>query len=419
MGILGKFINSPTSVDVSEDPVARMINNGDTIQDLNEFCSPITQLAYQKFAIELCIDLIATYVARTDWRYYSKKKHTSHQLESLLNVRPNPVQTSNEFFKHWVSEMLWNQQALVVSHKNSLYIASEYQVNMPSFDSLNFTEVRIFDKEAPKTKYSQSEAFLLTMQNRDLFSLMRAFQRQYGELLQSSVDGYQSNRTKRYVMSNPTYRAGTTEVQDKFNEMLERNLRSFVTATGKSAVYAKPKDLELEDFSDKQIGTAGDTRSLMKDIFERTANAFHIPPAYLFGETLTEAQLQAMLRDAILPLVELFQQGFNDFQFNETQYRGGTRIKADTMKLQLVDLNKVGTFIKNVLPTGTLTLGDISERYLQGDALPDDIADLRLITKNYATVEDFVSGNVQADSTQEPSNPLEPTNDNEGNESNE
>lgn len=392
MGILGSVLGSKN--DLSHDPVAQLINNGDTIQDLNGICEPLTQLAYQKFAIELCIDLLATYVARTDWRYYEKKKHTSHQIESLLNVRPNPVQTSTEFFKHWVSEMLWNQQALVVQHNNSLYVASEYTVNMPSFDSLNFTDVYIFDKKAPKQRYSQSEAFLLNMQNGDLFSLLRSYQRQYGKLLQSAVDGFQTNKTKRYIMTNPTYRAQTTEVQDRFNEMLERNLHAFANGTGKASLYAKPKDVELEDFSDKQIASASDARGLMEDIFNRTANAFHIPPAYLYGQTLSENELQAMLRDAVLPLVELFQQGINDFQFKELQYRNGTMVKADTMRLQLVDLNKTGTFIKNVLPTGVLTLGDISERYLQGDALPADIADLRVITKNYATVEDFVSGNV-------------------------
>lgn len=407
MGIFGSFFGSR---DVSNDPVAQAIQTGDTIQDLNNmFCMPMVQLAYQKFAIELCVDLLATYVARTDWRYYAKKKHTPHKIESLLNVRPNPVESSNEFFKHWAYEMLMNGEALIVQVDDSIYIASEYNVNMPSFDRLTFSDVYIFDKAAPKLVYDQSEAFLLRLQNRDLTSLMRAFQRQYGELLQSSVDGYQSNRTKRFIMTNPDYRTMNTEVQETFNKMLEANLKQFATATGKSAVYAKPENVVLEDFSDKQIGTAGDTRSLMRDIFERTANAFHIPPAYLFGDTLTETQLQAMLRDAVLPLVELFQQGFNDFQFKEVTYRGGTMVKADTMKLQLVDLNKVGTFIKNVLPTGTLTLGDISERYLQGDAMPDDLADVRLITKNYATVENFLNGDVtETPATTEESNPTEP-----------
>lgn len=417
MGILSRFTGSGN---VSNDPVVGAIKTGDTIQDLNNmFCNPITQLAYQKFAIEMCVDLIATYVARTDWRYYKNKKHSSHQLESLLNVRPNPVQTSTEFFKQWVYELLMNQQALIVQINNNLYVATDFVANLTNFDKLTFTDVWIFDKQAPKKTYTQKEAFIVTPQSGDLFSLMRSFQKQYGDLLQSSVDGYQSNRTKRFIMTNPMYRTQNTEVQETFNAMLEANLKSFATATGKSAVYAKPQEVTLEDFSDKQIASASDTRLLMKDIFDRTANAFHIPPQYMFGDTLTEMQLQTLLRDAVLPIVELFQQAFNDYQFTESQYRNGTLIKADTMKLQLVDLNKVGTFIKNVLPTGTITLGDISERYLQGDALPDDLKDVRLITKNYATVEQFMNGDVVEQNTpteEEPEIPISEESESEINE---
>lgn len=410
MGIFGTLLGSR---DLSNDPIAQHITSGDTIQDLNnEFCMPMVQLAYQKFAIELCVDLLATYVARTDWRYYQKKVHTSHKLESLLNVKPNPIETKIEFFKHWAYEMLMNGEALIVQVEDSIYIASEYTATMPNFSSIVFNDVYIFDQQAPKKVYTKDDAFLLRLQNRDLTSLMKTFQRQYGELLQSSVDGYQSNRTKRFIMTNPDYRTMNTEVQETFNKMLETNLKSFATATGKSAVYAKPENVTLEDFSDKQIASASDTRSLMQDIFDRTANAFHIPPAYLFGETLTEAQLQAMLRDAVLPLVELFQQGFNDFQFKEVTYRGGTMIKADTMRLQLVDLNKVGTFIKNVLPTGVITLGDIAERYLQADALPEEIADLRVITKNYSKIEDFVNGEIaQTETTVTETEPEVPLSD--------
>lgn len=417
MGILSRFTGSNN---VSNDPVAQAIQTGDTIPDLNNmFCNPMTQLAYQKFAIEMCVDLIATYVARTDWRYYKNKKHSSHQLESLLNVRPNPVQTSTEFFKQWVYELLMNQQALIVQINNNLYVATDFVANLTNFDKLTFSGVWIFDKQAPKKTYTQKEAFIVTPQSGDLFSLMRSFQKQYGDLLQSSVDGYQSNRTKRFIMTNPMYRTQNTEVQETFNAMLEANLKSFATATGKSAVYAKPQEVTLEDFSDKQIASASDTRLLMKDIFDRTANAFHIPPQYMFGDTLTEMQLQTLLRDAVLPIVELFQQAFNDYQFTESQYRNGTLIKADTMKLQLVDLNKVGTFIKNVLPTGTITLGDISERYLQGDALPDDLKDVRLITKNYATVEQFMNGGVVEQNTpteEEPEIPLSEESESESNE---
>lgn len=416
MGILSRFTGSNN---VSNDPVAQTIQTGDTIPDLNNmFCNPMTQLAYQKFAIEMCVDLIATYVARTDWRYYKNKKHSSHQLESLLNVRPNPVQTSTEFFKQWVYELLMNQQALIVQINNNLYVATDFVANLTNFDKLTFSGVWIFDKQAPKKTYTQKEAFIVTPQSGDLFSLMRSFQKQYGDLLQSSVDGYQSNRTKRFIMTNPMYRTQNTEVQETFNAMLEANLKSFATATGKSAVYAKPQEVTLEDFSDKQIASASDTRLLMKDIFDRTANAFHIPPQYMFGDTLTEMQLQTLLRDAVLPIVELFQQAFNDYQFTELQYRNGTQIKADTMKLQLVDLNKVGAFIKNVLPTGTITLGDISERYLQGDALPDDLKDVRLITKNYATVEQFMNGDVveQNTPTEEPEIPLSEESESESNE---
>ena len=362
--------------------------------DINEYCKRTVDLSYKRLAIEIAVDLIGNAVARVDWKEFKNNKEQNGLVSSLLNSEPNKQETSSLFFKKLTRKLLLDQEVLIVPHKGFLYIADDFTREFVSFDKVAYHTICINGMKAPNRVYYDKDVIYMNYGNEMLRRFLDAYMAQYTDLVSASEAGFKGNKTRRFVLSSDQYRAQLTDVQKEFNEMMEQQLTQFMNADGKASLYAKPKNVELEDMSDKNYMLATDTRNLVRDIFEMAANAFHIPPEYMLGGQVTQIVVDNFLVNSVYPIVDMFKEAFNNYQYPELTRRKGTGIRPDTTKSRIVDLKTIGTFIAQVFPTGALTLNDIVTKYLQLDSLPEDIADTRVITKNYSELGSFISGDV-------------------------
>lgn len=363
-----------------------------SIIDLNDFCNKLEEINFHRLALETAIDLIGNAVARVDWNHFQQRKITDSLLTTTLNGSPNQLQTSTEFFKQLVRTLLLNGEVLILEINNELYVADQFQRNFINFKTVTYSGITINDLEAPKKIYNMSEAIYLSMSDTNIRAYLESYMVKLNELTSSSITAYMNNKTRRFVISSDMVRANLTEVQKEFNEMMETQLASFISSNKPSAIYAKPKNSELLDMSDKNFIQMYDTRGILEDIFKTVANTFHIPPEYMLGGQINQLIVDNFLVNAVYPIVDLFKEGFNNHQFSELERRNGTLIKPDTSKSRIVDLKTIGTFVAQVFPTGAITLNDVATKYLQLDELPEDLRDIRVITKNYSELEQFVEG---------------------------
>lgn len=363
-----------------------------SIIDLNDFCNKLEEINFHRLALETAIDLIGNAVARVDWNHFQQRKITDSLLTTTLNGSPNQIQTSTEFFKQLVRTLLLNGEVLILEINNELYVADQFQRNFINFRTVTYSGITINDMDAPKKIYNMSEAIYLSMSDTNIRTYLESYMVKLNELTSSSITAYMNNKTRRFVISSDMVRANLTEVQKEFNEMMETQLASFISSNKPSAIYAKPKNSELQDMSDKNFIQMYDTRGILEDIFKTVANTFHIPPEYMLGGQINQLIVDNFLVNAVYPIVDLFKEGFNNHQFSELERRNGTLIKPDTSKSRIVDLKTIGTFVAQVFPTGAITLNDVATKYLQLDELPEDLRDIRVITKNYSELEQFVDG---------------------------
>lgn len=247
-------------------------------------------------------------------------------------------------------------------------------------------------KDAPKKVYNMQESIYLTYADTNIRAYLESYMKLLNDLASTASTAYKNNKTRRFVLGSDHIRSNLTEVQQNFNKMMEQQLASFISSSKASAVYAKPKNAELVDMSDKNFMMINDSRGIITDIFTTVANTFHIPPEYMLGGALNQVIVDNFLINAVYPVVDLFKEGFNNQQFSELERRNGTLVKPDTTKSRIVDLKTIGTFIAQVFPTGALTLNDIVTKYLQLDELPDEIGNTRVITKNYSELDQFING---------------------------
>lgn len=383
MGIFSRFLGFSSE----------MMNDGQgNIIDLNDFCHRIEIASYHRLAMEMAIDLIGNAVARVDWKHYKKHEEQESLLTSRLNGEPNRLETSTEFYKKFTRRLLLHNEVLVVEINNELYVADDFEREQVTFNSVSFKCVTINGKKAPKQCYTMKEAIYVTYADENIRLFLEGYMVLLNDLASSAVEAYKSNKTRRFVLSTDLVRANLTDVQKDFNALMEQQLASFISSQKASAIYAKPKNTELVDMSDRNFIHSTDARGTIEDIFKTVANTFHIPPEYMLGGSVTQVVVDNFLVNAVYPIVDLWKEAFNNHQFSETERRKGTMIKPDTTKSRIVDLNTVGNFIRNVFPTGALSLNDVVTKYLQLDPLPEYIGDTRVITKNYSELDAFVNG---------------------------
>lgn len=359
-------------------------------QEVKDLCEGTKKLSLMELVIEQTVDLISNTVARTEFTTYTNGKRSPSVLGIRLNKIPNGYQTSQLFIKRLTKDLLLHGEALIVKDgDNSLHLADSFNWSWLSYDTREFTNTTV-NGIPYKKKLSQSDVIFIELDNSRLVLLLRRFSRELQELLDVASNSFANNKTKRFAMVSETYRAQLTEVQSKFNELLERNLLNFASGGTQAKVYSLPKGVELKDFSDNQLQSSSDVRGLTQDVYNTVSSAFHVPVSMLLGQQPTSNERDEYLLNAVFPIIDTITNSVNNHEFTLSQQNKGTLVKANKTKLKLVDLVTLGNFISQVLPTGTITLGEIAEDFLNVDRLPQELADLRLITKNYAKVDDFL-----------------------------
>lgn len=389
------FLNSALGLDLPWK------NNATSIQEINEVCSPLEIVGYRKLAIEIAMDLIGNSVSRVEWRKFQKGKQKHDNVEYLLNHKPNRFDSKQTFSKKLTRRLLLDRKALVIPITGELYLADSFHVDFKDFNRVEFTSVMINGHNAPRTTYDQNTAIYINYENAFLTTFLNAYQKDYDGLVKSATDGYQSNKLRKYYLDSDAFRAQDTKRQAEFNALVEQNFKSFIQSTRRASVYAKPKGYDIKKLEDAQQETANDVRNLINDVFQTTGNAFHIPPTLMLTGDATQVQTDNYLMFAVYPIIDAFMQAFNNFNYKESDINEETLIKYDVSKTKVIDLTTTADFVSKVFPTGALTLNDVIVKYLNLDTPPKDIGNVRVITKNYDKVENFVNGEVTPTETVE------------------
>ena len=379
---------------IFNDGIPWQDDNTATIDDFNAICKPVDIIGYRKLAIEIAVDMVSNSFASVIWNSYEAGKQVKNKSHEQLNIAPNPTENSQDFMKRIARRMLLNNEALIVPNGTSeLYLAdSGFTRQFTGFNVVNYTNVKINSFDAPRSLYVNNDVLYLTLHNKQLINFLKKYQADVDAMVKSAKSSYQSNKLKKYYIESDAFGSQTTKDQKARNDLITANMKEFLTSPQGTTVYGKPKGYEIHQLQDNQLETASDMRNLIQDVFSMTANAFHIPPEMMFGGTVNQMIIDNYIVNAVNPLIETFNTGFNVYNYSTTELNNSTQVKADTSRIRLTDLSTVGDFIQKVFPTGALTLGDVITKYLNLDEPEDEIKDLRVITKNYGTVQQFLDG---------------------------
>ncbi|MCL6573159.1 MAG: phage portal protein [Bacillus sp. (in: Bacteria)] len=346
------------------------------------------QLAIEIFAIHSAINLIASSISKCEFKTYSKGTELKGEDYYLWNIEPNKNQNSSQFLQELVSKLLFENECLVLEINGQLIIAdsffqNEFAINENYFDSV------IRGTWSSNRTYKMSEVMYFKLGNTDIRALLSNLMLGYNNLLNMSMTKYKRSGGRKGILDINAVASGDKNFQTKFNDLMNNRFKSYFES--ENAVLPLLNGYTYEEQggegSKKSTSEIADIAIITKEIFERVAQAFKIPPALLRGDIADIGATTAnYLTFCVDPICDMLGEENNRKRFRKQHYLEGTYLLVDTTSIRHIDLFSISEAFDKLIASGGYSIDELIVK--SGDVpLNTDYSKQHYITKNYQKIE--------------------------------
>lgn len=364
-----------------------------------------SEVAYQKLAIEMCLDLICNAMAKVEYKTYEKGKNKKESLYYLLNIKPNSKQNATQFYSKVVRKLLLENKAVLIDvGKDELFLADSYTIEQQAIKGDIYRDVHIDNKSIrdnsvnqyvnPESEgvilngpYKEQDIIVLNLEDSEIKKCIDNFVTSYSHLVSSSINAYKRKNAMRVTVSGDFFGRVDNKQVEKSNKQMTSQFKPWFEADKSGSAFLLKNNYKIADYSNKGTNDSKDTRDLIDSIFEMTARAFHIPKGLINGDVAgVSEQIDMFLMFAINPLVQLITDEFNGKLFDKEDYLNGNCIKHNTNDIKLFDFSKIAAACDKLFAISSLSADDIRE-ILGMDLINEEWSKKYYVTKNYSEAE--------------------------------
>ena len=351
------------------------------------------QAYFKELGLQIAISYIANTISKCEFKVYENGEEVKNELYYMLNVNPNPNQSSSQFLNALVTRYYRKGEVLVYpdSRKNRLYVADGFSMEEKPLTENIFSNISI-ENETLTRKYKASDVFYFRLDDVQIKRLIDGAFEQYSTVMQAAIDGFIRRNGKKYKLVLDQYKAGDPEFQKIYNDYLKKQLESFVNAS--SAVYPQFKNQDLQEFDKTAATNAGgsaDVIAVRKEMFDVIAQAFKIPLSMMYGNiTNINDMINMFLTFTIDPLADMLGEEITRKMYPFKDWQKGNYVKVDTSSISHVDILDVADKVMNVIGSGVVCIDEVRSR-IDMPPLNNDLGKHHFVTRNYATPEEVLT----------------------------
>lgn len=350
---------------------------------------------YKELALYIAKSYIANALSKCEYKVYKNGQEVHDELYYLLNVEPNPNQNSSQFINKLINKLYDKNEALVIKHKNYIYVADSFSIDEIPLKENQFTCVTVENHTFSKP-FKASEVFYFKLDDKRVKDLIDGLYETYGQLFNCAVSAYRRTNGRKYKLVLDNIQAGDQKFAEQFNGVIKTQLKNFIE--NDNAVYPQFKGTDLQDVSGNGNQNADDVLKLRKEIFDVTAQALKIPLPMMYGNITNMAEIvKVFLTFTIDPLADMIEEEFtrktNTF---ETWKNTKSFVMVDTSLINHIDIFDIADKLDKVLATGIFSIDDLL-KLLDRQPLGTELGSKHFITKNYADVEKEQQGGEQVE----------------------
>jgi HK97 family phage portal protein len=358
----------------------------------------LDQLAFKELALQIGVSYIANTLSKCEFKTYRDGEEVQEELYYKLNVSPNPNQNSSQFINKFVEQYYYHGGAVIVNHKNNLYCADSYTLDDSNPLADTVFEGVVFGNTEIKNRYKSREVFHIQLDNKKVKDLVDSMYLEYGKVMDLALASYKRTNGARYKLLLSRYKAGDPEFQKQYEDIVSKQLKSYME--NPNSVYVQHEGYDLQAEENGGRGNTSDIIAMRRETFEVVAQALKIPLSMMYGNITNMDQIvQVYLSICIDPLADMISEELTRKYFSYEEWKAGCRVVVDTSCINHVDILAVGDDVDKLIASGAFTIDDVRKR-LNHAPLNTEFSGKHFITKNYTPVEEALKA-----SDSEPSAP--------------
>lgn len=369
------MLTGKKTVEISSEDVEHFIERYDT-----------TALEVEEFAIHAAINLIAGAISKCEFRTFENKKEIFSSEYYLWNVQPNINQNSSQFLQELISRLLYFNECLVIEANGQLIIAENFTQTEYALYPNTFTNVSRGTMSFYQT-FSMSDVLYFRLNNTNIKKLLSRLCSGYGVLIKKATEKYERSGGRKGTLEISTIARADTNFQKTYEKLMQERFKSYFTA--QNAVLPLFEGFHYNEQqgeqSRKTTSEINDIKVLVDEAFDRTAQAFRIPPALLKGNIAdVRESTNNTLTFCIDPIVDMISEEIIRKRYGEAEYRKGNYIRIDTTCILHKDVFGIAEKADKLIAARLYNPDEI-RRKLGDEEIGQPWAKEYVLTKNYTT----------------------------------
>lgn len=357
------------------------------------------EAAVRELALQIAVSYISNTLSKCEIRTYENGKEVKDLFYYLLNVEPNPNQNASQFINQIIENYFYDNESLVVLQKDKLYCADSFTIDESEpFKGFKYSNIAFGAQTLSKERHAK-DVFHFKLDNKDAKRQIDLLNTKYAELFALAMRHYKATNARKYKLLLEQYKAGDTAFAQVFENVLKKQLKTFVE--NDDAVYPEFKGTKLEEFALQNRADTADAIALRKEIFDSTAQSIKIPLSMMYGNiTNIKDVVTVFLTFAVEPVAKMLSREFTRKRYSFDEWKNGSYVEVDTSCISYADILDCADKVDKAIASGATCIDELRPRF-RLKPLNTDFSKAHFITKNYDLAENMLknleSGEVKTD----------------------
>lgn len=345
-------------------------------------------IALESFALFTTIEMIASLIAKCEFKTYKNGKEFKGYEWYSLNVKPNKNQNSTAFWQEVIGKLLFYGEVLVISVSNQLIIADDFQKDEYAVKETEFTRVSRGDLTFNR-KFKMSDVLYLRYSNNDVMSIINNIFGMYEKLIESASNKYIKAGGQKGILEISALAQGDKDFEKKYTKLMNEHFKSYFNAN--DAVLPLWEGMKFvpttSDSAKKTTNEITDISKLVDDAMSRAAQAFKVPPALVRGDVAgIKDAVDMLLTVCIDPLADMIGEELTGKKFTPDEVICGQYIGVDTTCIKHIDIFDIAANADKLISSSMLSPDETRDK-AGLNPTGEEWAQKHYMTKNYSNAE--------------------------------